>query len=71
MPRAKPDDPLVQMNVRIPRSMRVEIESRSMRVGIGRDEWLRRVMEWALRQPESSRVLAVYQRGTDGSVQRH
>lgn len=51
-PDPQPDD-LVQMNVRVPRWLRDDVDARRAQVngGISRDKWVARVMEWALRQP--------------------
>lgn len=45
------DDHPVQMNVRVPCSMRTALDDRRRCLGISRDEWVRRVIEWALTQP--------------------
>ena len=46
----------VQMNVRVPESMRAAIDTRRHQLGLSRDEWMRRVIEWALHQPPGTPV---------------
>jgi hypothetical protein len=47
-------DPRVQMNVRIPKSLRDTIDLRRGSLGLTRDEWIKRVCTWALMQPPGS-----------------
>jgi len=52
----------VQMNVRVPRSMLEMLDERrrglsdQTGVKVSRDEWIRRVIEWALLQPPGTPV---------------
>ena len=48
MGKPNPDDPLVQMNVRVPISVKDVVATRAERIGISRDEWIRRAIEFAL-----------------------
>ena len=59
-------DPYCQMNVRIRQTMKADIEARAARVGVGRDEWMRRVLEWALAQPDATKVASTYRPRADG-----
>jgi len=45
------DDPWVQVNVRMRRSMRDALDARRGLLGLTRDAWFRYVTEWALLQP--------------------
>lgn len=50
-PTRAPDDPLVQMNVRVPQSLRDAIDARRAQVGPGglsRDKWVTRALHLAL-----------------------
>jgi hypothetical protein len=49
-------DPRVQMNVRIPKSLRDTIDLRRASLGLTRDEWIKRVCTWALLQPPTQAV---------------
>ncbi len=49
-PRADPDE-LVQMNVRVPRRLRDQIDSRRGPLSMSRDKWVANALRWALRQP--------------------
>ena len=51
-PARAPDDPLVQMNVRIPTSLRDAIDRRRASIGptgLSRDKWVTRALTLALR----------------------
>ena len=41
----------MQMNVRVPATMKVAIETRRRLIGVSRDEWVRRALTWALQAP--------------------
>lgn len=47
-------DPRVQMNVRIPKSLRDTIDLRRATLGLSRDEWIRRAVSYALSVPPGS-----------------
>lgn len=49
-PRPDPDE-LVQMNVRVPRSLRDEVDARRARLDLSRDRWVVRALRFALAQP--------------------
>jgi len=49
--------------------MKDEIDERAAKVGVGRDEWMRRVLQWALTQPAATRVASVY-RPEQGLIRR-
>lgn len=49
-------DPWVQANVRVRRSMKDAVKERAESVDCTRDEWIRRALEWALRQPIGTKV---------------
>jgi predicted HicB family RNase H-like nuclease len=44
-------DPRVQVNLRIPTSLRAAIDSRADQVGRSRNDWLEAAVRWALAQP--------------------
>ena len=56
-PADTPDD-LVQMNVRVPRSLRDRVDERRATVngGISRDKWVARALNFALSAPRSRPV---------------
>lgn len=43
-----PDDPLVQMNVRIPQSLKDALDARRKTKGMSRDVWVERALKFAL-----------------------
>lgn len=45
---------LVQMNVRVPRSLRDAIDARREPLNLSRDKWVARALRWALAQPKPS-----------------
>lgn len=45
-----------QANVRMRRSMKDAVKARADDVGCTRDEWIRRAIEWALRQAIGTKV---------------
>lgn len=49
-PLPDPDE-LVQMNVRVPRSLRDELDERRGRLDLSRDRWVVNALRWALKQP--------------------
>lgn len=50
IPARSDDDPLVQMNVRVPKSLRDAIDARRATKGLSRDKWVTRALTWALQQ---------------------
>jgi hypothetical protein len=54
LPADSAADPRVQMNVRIPASLRDTIDLRRATLGLTRDEWVKRACTWALMQPPGS-----------------
>lgn len=51
-PDGPPPEPTVQMNVRVPASLVERIDARRGKIGLSRDKWAARALDWALRQPE-------------------
>lgn len=49
------DDPKVQVNVRLPVTLRDEMDARRAPLGLSRDEWMRRALVWAMSQPPKHR----------------
>jgi hypothetical protein len=47
------------MNVRVRQSMLATLDTRRKGLGLTRDEWIRRVIEWALLQPPGTPVRVV------------
>lgn len=45
-----PADPLIQMNVRIPKSLRAQVDARREEVGLSRDRWVTNALTWILQQ---------------------
>lgn len=50
------DDPYIQVNIRIRRSMKERVDARRAKFGLSRDDWMRHVIEWALFQPPGTPV---------------
>lgn len=50
IPARDPGDELVQMNVRVPKSLRDAIDARRASKGLSRDKWCTRALTWALQQ---------------------
>lgn len=44
-----------QINLRVPGELRDKIDQRAEKVGISRNAWLNRALEWALEQPVTER----------------
>ena len=61
--------PLVQMNVRIPADCRDAIAARAERIGISRDEWIRRAIAYTLDRTAAARP-ATYRPVQDGPPRR-
>lgn len=61
-------DPIVQMNVRVPLSLRNEIDARRGNLKLSRDKWVTRALRFALKQPGTParrrRTVARTERGT-------
>jgi hypothetical protein len=55
-PTDDPADALVQMNVRVKRSMITALDTRRKALGMTRDDWIRNVIEWALYQAPGTPV---------------
>jgi len=49
-PKRDPNDPLVQCNVRIPRSLKEAIDERRDLKGLSRDRWVTNALSWVLQQ---------------------
>jgi hypothetical protein len=58
VPPGTDDDGLVQVNVRLPRSLVAAADRRRKRLNpaLSRDTWTAYVFEWALNQPEGTQV---------------
>lgn len=61
VPRRAEDDPLVQMNVRVPTALREQVDARRAALGLSRDRYVTRAAAHALHQhvrgePHSNRV---------------
>lgn len=50
------NDPWVQCNVRLRKSMYERLEVRRKMLDLTRDDWVRHVVEWALLQPPGTPV---------------
>jgi len=55
-PVSDEEDPWVQMNVRVRRSMLNRVDERRKKLKLTRDDWTRHVFEWALLQPPMTEV---------------
>lgn len=55
-PDPNADDPWVQMNVRVRKSMLARVDARRKKLEMSRDDWTRHVFEWALLQPPMTAV---------------
>lgn len=54
-PPAEPPVQRVQMNVRVPATLREQIDARREPLGLSRDLWVERALTWALAQPPARR----------------
>lgn len=48
---ADDNDPLVQMNVRIPQSVRDAADARRNQLGLSQSQWIANLILWGLQQP--------------------
>lgn len=48
-----------QVNLRVPKPLRLKIEERAKKVGISRNEWMIRALTWATEQPPTERARTV------------
>lgn len=53
------DDDRVQVNVRLPKALRDEIDARRAPLRMSRDEWMRRALTFAMQVPTRNRSSAV------------
>lgn len=51
-----PPDPRVQVNVRLPKALRDEIDARRAPLGLSRDEWIKRALTYAMQQRPDRRT---------------
>lgn len=54
MRRNDPDDPLTQVNVRLPQSLRDRVDARRATLDLSRDVWIERAIRFALDHPPGS-----------------
>jgi predicted HicB family RNase H-like nuclease len=51
-----------QINQRVEEDMLARIEARAKKIGIARNEWIERALDWALSQPETDRPKTIKER---------